>query len=364
MDKTYYEVLGVGETATRDEIRKSYRKLVLKYHPDKSGDRQTTDTFVQIAEAYQVLSDSKRRADYDAGLRYRREREELIKQARTQPRPQRQERAYEKPKGYDPGDLAAKTTEAALLFAHGRYDQAESVANLVLRTDPSRAMAHAILGDIKRSRQKFNEALNHYAFALQMEPNNPTFARRYEEILRQTTKVSMYGDVSPAKSNTLALWIAGFASSFMLLYVAIAPPEGPLAERIGIISSWTMGLFFMMFINGVVLGAALSAAQTVDKWGSVMRGSSGRLSPAFALGIVAAVNFWASLLLYVFIGLTQNAFTYSVSRLMAVVAAAVLSYSIVCSLSPTIIWSQTLLWGGNVIYVGVLAGWTVADAFR
>ena len=358
-ERTFYEDLGIAETATRDEIRKAYRKLVLKYHPDKSGDAKTTDFFVRIAEAYQVLSDVKRRADYDAGIKYRREREEYIRQQQTRPPQQPQQ----KPPGRDPGDLASKTTEAAVLFSQGRYDQAERVAQLVLRSDPKRAMAHAILGDIARVRQRFGEALTHYSYALQMEPANQTFARRYEEILRQSTKVSKYGEVAPQPPNTTALWVGAGISSFMLFYVAVAR-EAPLVERIGIIGTWTAGLLVMMFINGVIVGAALSMTQTVDKWESVARGSTGRLSPAAALGLVALVNFWASSFLYIFIGLLQNSFTYSVSRLMTVVAVLTVSYALMSSLSPTIIWHQTLLWGGNVVYMGVLAGWAVADAFR
>ena len=45
-------------------------------------------------------------------------------------------------------------------------------------------------------------------------------------------------------------------------------------------------------------------------------------------------------------------------------AGLIEGYALMSSLSPTIIWHQALLWGGNVIYVGVLAGWAVADAFR
>lgn len=63
MSKDYYDILGVSKDASDDEIKKAYRKLAHKYHPDKrGGDEQK---FKQINEAYQVLSDKKKRGQYD-----------------------------------------------------------------------------------------------------------------------------------------------------------------------------------------------------------------------------------------------------------------------------------------------------------
>lgn len=64
--RDYYEVLGVTKTATADEIKKAYRKLALKYHPDKNpGDKKAEETFKECAEAYEVLSNSEKRQKYD-----------------------------------------------------------------------------------------------------------------------------------------------------------------------------------------------------------------------------------------------------------------------------------------------------------
>lgn len=64
--RDYYEVLGVAKTATQDELKKAYRKLALKYHPDKNpGDKAAEEKFKEAAEAYDVLSDADKRAKYD-----------------------------------------------------------------------------------------------------------------------------------------------------------------------------------------------------------------------------------------------------------------------------------------------------------
>ncbi|MCQ2307539.1 MAG: J domain-containing protein [Bacteroidales bacterium] len=64
--KDYYKVLGVGRSATQDEIKKAFRKLAVKYHPDKNpGDKAAEEKFKEISEAYEVLGDAESRKKYD-----------------------------------------------------------------------------------------------------------------------------------------------------------------------------------------------------------------------------------------------------------------------------------------------------------
>ena len=64
--RDYYEVLGVSKTASDDEIKKAYRKLAIKYHPDRNpGDKEAEAKFKEINEAHEVLSDKQKRARYD-----------------------------------------------------------------------------------------------------------------------------------------------------------------------------------------------------------------------------------------------------------------------------------------------------------
>lgn len=64
--KDYYAVLGINKSASSDEIKKAFRKLAVKYHPDRNpGDKSAEDRFKEISEAYEVLSDSEKRQKYD-----------------------------------------------------------------------------------------------------------------------------------------------------------------------------------------------------------------------------------------------------------------------------------------------------------
>lgn len=83
--KDYYEVLGVQKSASVDEIKKAYRKLALEFHPDRNKAKDAEEKFKEISEAYAVLSDQKKREQYDqfghAGFDQRYSQEDIFRNA-------------------------------------------------------------------------------------------------------------------------------------------------------------------------------------------------------------------------------------------------------------------------------------------
>ena len=64
--RDFYDVLGVGKNASSDELKSAYRKLAVKYHPDKNpGDKNAEDKFKEASEAYGILSDKEKKQNYD-----------------------------------------------------------------------------------------------------------------------------------------------------------------------------------------------------------------------------------------------------------------------------------------------------------
>jgi molecular chaperone DnaJ len=63
--RDYYEILGISKQATQDEVKRSFRRLAMQYHPDRNKAPDAEQKFKEINEAYEVLSDAKHRQTYD-----------------------------------------------------------------------------------------------------------------------------------------------------------------------------------------------------------------------------------------------------------------------------------------------------------
>ncbi len=391
MSQTYYEVLGVKKGSSSDEIRSAYRRIVLEHHPDRSSNPASPSIFISATEAYEVLGDQDRRSRYNYKL------DQEIRKVAEAPRgrnipapkpaapkpssaPKRDAKAPEPrptatkvaakapntPVGTKPTvvTLAADVARLTVLFGRGQNSQAESLARGILNVDPRQPIPYAILGDLLRGRGNIDEAAKMYAYAAQFDPRNPTYQQRYEELLATTKVVETKNLRLEVKDKALmAPAVGGFVVFVSGIYLALSK-ETPIFGGISLVSTWTLGLVVMMFLSGVSVGASLSIGNLLDRFTAISTNSMGKIGPPVALAFVSVVNFWIAVLMYAGLGVLQNAFNYSTSRLLGAVGAATLLLALFSCFSPGLNFFQVFFWGGNLIYIGSLCGWVVADSFR
>lgn len=361
MARSFYETLGVRPEASPEEIRSAYRRLVLKYHPDRSSDPKSAEMFLLITEAYDTLSDHERRSHYDfVTKRDAKLRAETQKLAATSPPSEGRVRSEVRAKPSP--QMEEKLSKLSSFYRRGQISAAEAVAYEVLTEDPQQPMVYAILGDLARSRGELNKAAKMYAFAAQFDPTHPEYEQRHIEMLN----ASMKNSVQVESVRPLGFTGIGIGAIITLIcgYYLIPAKEAPLLPNVAPISSFTFGLVVMALFAGLSIGVSLGVGGLLDRFSSTAFDSVGRMSPALALGLVSAVNFWAASALYVVLGMSQQSFQYSASRLVTAVALATLIFGVCAVSSPSLNPIQTVLWSGNLIYLSSLAGWLVSDAFR
>lgn len=101
----YYETLGVNRSASVDQIKKAYKQLAKKYHPDRNHDAGATERFLAVTEAYDILSDPAEKMRYDAGIYSRRTRPKPEPKAPPKPNDPPQHKPYNDGLAPDPDDI-------------------------------------------------------------------------------------------------------------------------------------------------------------------------------------------------------------------------------------------------------------------
>lgn len=359
MKKTYYEVLGVPRDADEKTIRAAYRKLVLLYHPDRNREDGANEAFIRISKAWEVLGDPARRKSYDDLIRQTEDRE---RRAKTKPKAAVQGTAGESLGAKRAPPATADLVRLTALLNRARYAEAESLATRLTRTHPTEALPYAVLGDIARYRGDLREAARLYALAAQMDPRNPVYLRKHEELVSAKRR-PIPDDEDSERRSTYPLMVGGGIVIASGAYLGLSR-EPTMFGGDGPIGSWTLGLVVMLFLCGVTMGACLTLAGYLDRFWAVRGAAVMRYPPSLVLGLVALVNFWAAVALYLGVGASQNAFNPSTSRLIGAVVAVTAILALASGASHEIKPVETLTWGGNVAYFGALCGWMVVDGFR
>ena len=400
-ERTHYETLGLPETASLEEIKKQYRSLARKYHPDVNSGKQAAQQFSDIAEAYRVLNDSEARRAYDA------ERALRQRQASARPTGPLNHSAGPRPTPKPtPQPVTTATQESERLlrqaqtaFTRGRVAEARSLAEQSLRYNRKNAAAWEVLGDICRNQGRTDDALRHYTMASQHDPRSATVQQKIERIARQPSGgysgSTGYTPATPTARNQnprpvtrtapivtnlteekrpLARILAGFFGFFgtflLLLFVGSYLDKSPRSTQIlPFVSSWSWPFVFSLLAAGALLGSAMTITGMIRRIEDdlILTGSgSGTKAPPLGIVIIlmGLVFFWIAAALHLTIALLQESLTPSLLKLYGAIAFLTTLFAICWSMPNNGGAGQTLLFGGNIIFAGFVVGWLLGDFFR
>ena len=161
--RDYYEVLGVTKSASIDELKIQYRKLALKFHPDRNQHADTQEHFKEISEAYAVLSDIKKRQLYDAyghaGVNGRYSNQDIFQ-------------GVQRGGGFDSNDVWGWRNKGSALYFLGKYDEAIKCYDESIKIDPSNPVVWNNKGLALYYLGKFDEAIASYEHAITIDPSD------------------------------------------------------------------------------------------------------------------------------------------------------------------------------------------------
>ena len=378
MKKTYYEILGVPRAATQEQIKRRYRLLARKYHPDVAQDKAAAQAaFIQISEAYKTLINPDKRTIYDVGLD-----EEMF---RVEPRRSSASDASYRTTAQGTRARPSRTTaevtaearklveEAQLAFIQGQLITAETLCKRARNLDKRNVQAHVILGDIYRAQGQIDDAVAMYTVAVQLDPGNNQAMSKLGRLLRQQGKVNdLVARHERKAALRIGLSLMGWSmSAFMFIMLSLSPGE-PIPwlhmNLYGMVSTWSASLITVLLITGTLTGFLLSVNESVDPLDDelVFQGirTMGARHSNLPLGLILvgfnSFNFYSAVIMYTIIGLVQDSLSKSVYK--SFVATFVLV--VVATFVYTPGSDQVLLFGGNVAFLAVLFGWGIGDMFR
>lgn len=386
-DRDYYEVLGVSPHATDEQIRRRFRELARKYHPDVNRSPDAEHRFKEITEAYRVLSSPSLRADYDLMRRSAQQARSGAGGATTTPPPRsrpttsqgaRQQRPSGSSSAYT-SYTSARSTEietqqmlqnAMLAYARGNLREAASLAKKVLRLQRHNAQAYEILGDVYRQERRIEEAIAMFTCALQCNPRSASAQSKLDALLRQR----YFAGVQPSPASPASIFrvryglVIGWTIVMMLMLAPwyLGLEADGVFQGIGFVSRWSMALVLLMLTSGMLSGALMALGGAVEPitqvlWWPHRQGMpQARLAVAGLLGVLGLFAFYASAFLYLLIASTQNAFHRTLNRAVGVVVGLTLGFLL--SYAPG--REQVVLFAPNLLWFGVLCGWAFGDAVR
>ncbi len=374
--RTHYEILGVPRTATREQIKKRYRQLVRKYHPDVAEDKAAARVaFLQISEAYQTLTNPDKRVIYDAemdrqitGRTQQSARPGASSGAQSRPSASASESRSSQRRATAAAERFIRDAEAALL--RGQSWVALDSARDAIRADHRSVRAHMILGDVYRMQNRMDEAASAYTVVLQLDPKNAEASEKLNKAMRRVNRSRVTAATAERMQafKTGVSMVSGSIGVFLLILLLMSPgrPIPWLEGHMPFVASWSAMLIAVLLGAGALTGFVLSmtdGVRNLDEELVFQTVSAGR-RVSYPIGLILVIlnlfSFYVAAGIYLLAGVVQDGISRSV---MKAFVATVCLLALIGMLYPSGS-SQVLVWGGNLVFPALLFGWAVGDMVR
>lgn len=364
--RTHYEVLGLPRDATLAQVKRRYRQLVRKYHPDVAQDKATAHRlFLQIREAYECLNDPTRRRAYDATL--------TLDRPKPPPTARPTQQATSRPQAAPSATPVSKLIkDAQWSFIQRRFNEAAEHCRAVLKIDPRNAKAYSILGDIYTAQRKTDAAIKYYSYAIQFGTSDRDTEAKLNKLIDKTVgspSARASYDIPMGNANSMTVNVVWWGIAFLLILLIWVNPGEPiewLKRYIPYVSHWSWNLVGLMAAASAVVGMMLSMNGILNHPDEELvfesGGSNWSVIPVgFLLLVGSGFLFLAAAGLYLVLGFIQNSISKSILTVFGAVVCVVLLSSILYVPAAR---TEVLLFGGNVSFLSMLAGWYIGSLFK
>lgn len=365
----YYTLLGLSSKATPEEIKRRYRKLVRRYHPDVRPDKEVAhQQFVQLVEAYQTLSDPERRQAYDAALRHLGPSSVPGPAgAAGRPRPAEASRSAWR------SQIEALLSMAERSLAQGDYAAAIEKCKKIMALDPQHARAHALWGDACLEQGEFEQAILLYSLAVQFDPHSILYGEKLQQAIREEQiaafrqqRFSARPGLEPAarKGRRAVPFQPYLNASLVLIALALV---GWAVRQPGPVLSERLPIPLHVALSAVGIGGLVGMLLALKGWlgpfdeeliyATVQERVGGGTPLGLLLGIASLVWIYFGLLVYCVIVLVNESLSRSILLAFGVTFLIV---GMAALLAPQA-WKPILLFGGNFVFIAVVLGWLVGN---
>lgn len=380
--RTHYEILGVERTASPDEIKRQYRRLAKRYHPDvaATGDAAAAHrAFVRLSQAYETLSDPERRQEYDRELRLQELQEADTSSLHVNSPPPRANGARAASGAHTAGagpraatagprprpraDVTQMLFNAQMDASRGRLSEALILCQEIVRRDPRCASAYSLMGDIYRVQRRHDQAVHMYTMAVQLNPGSKEDLAKMERAACESGK-SNGARRLPLTSAARVTAAVGTLLAAGLVMLPAVNPGVPVLQSVAFLNTWTDSLLWGMvgaaFLVGFVATITGVTGRLDDEFLTVTVQTPGGALPLGILVMLLSILFYPlAIIAYLLAVVMAETPSVPLARMLVFSAVGVGLFAMTLPAAA----GQTLLFGGNVLFPCMILGSFVGSFF-